>query len=121
MLARAAIAPAAAAQASMDRADRQLIAVAAEVARRHGYPDIGKFVIARTQAGASLAAISREVGLHKDWLSRHLGRIAPAAAEAARLRPRKSRTSAGVRHCGASVITTSPPTCGNGTSSSIRP
>jgi AraC-like DNA-binding protein len=85
-LARAAIQPAAAAQVSRDRADRQLIAVAAEVARRHGYPDIRALVIARTQAGASMAAISREAGLHKDWLSRHLGRIDPAAAKTARLR-----------------------------------
>jgi len=86
MLARAAIPSAAAAQANRDRADRQLTAVAADVAQRHGYPGIRAFVIARTQAGASMAAISREAGLHKDWLSRHLSRIDPAAAEAARLR-----------------------------------
>ena len=85
-LARAAIPPAAVAQASRDRARRQLMAVADEVARQHGYPDLRAFVIARTQDGASLAAISREAGLHKDWLSRHLGRIDPAAAEAARRR-----------------------------------
>ena len=35
--------------------------------------------------GASLAEISREAGLHKDWLSRHLARVDPAAAAAARL------------------------------------
>jgi len=85
-LARAAIPPAGTAQASRDRADRHLMAVAAGIARRHGYPDIRAFVIARTQDGASLAAISREAGLHKDSLSRHLGRIDPAAAEAARRR-----------------------------------
>jgi hypothetical protein len=38
----------------------------------------------RTQAGASLAAISQQAGLHKDWPSRHLGRVDPAAAELAR-------------------------------------
>jgi lambda repressor-like predicted transcriptional regulator len=53
------------------------------VARRHGYPDIGAFVLARSATGASLAAISREAGLHKDWLSRHLGDIDPGAAAAA--------------------------------------
>jgi len=41
-------------------------------------------VTARRHAGASLAAISREAGLHKDWLSRHLHRVDPAAAAAAR-------------------------------------
>lgn len=65
MLARAAIPSSVAAQASRDRADRHLIVVAADAARRHGYPDIGSFVVARTQAGVSLAAISREAGLHK--------------------------------------------------------
>jgi AraC-like DNA-binding protein len=86
VLARAAMPSAAIAQATSDRADRHLIAVAADAARRHGYPDIGSFVIARTKAGASLAAISREAGLHKDWLSRYLGRLDPAAAETARQR-----------------------------------
>jgi protein-disulfide isomerase-like protein with CxxC motif len=57
--------------------------VAAAVAERHGYPDIGAFVTARVAGGASLAAISREAGLHKDWLSRHLGDVDPAAAAAA--------------------------------------
>jgi len=85
-LARAPIPSAAASQASRDRADRQLSAAAANAARRHGYPDIGAFVIARTRDGASMAAISREAGLHKDWLARHLGRVDPAAAEAARRR-----------------------------------
>jgi hypothetical protein len=77
---------AAAAAANRDRADRRLARVAAEAARRQGYPDIRAFVTARTQAGASLAAISREAGLHKDWLARHLGQVDPAAAAAARRR-----------------------------------
>ena len=72
------------ARANRDRADRHLADVAAEVARGHGYPDIGAYVLARIAAGASLAAISREAGLHKDWLSRHLARIDPAAEEAVR-------------------------------------
>jgi lambda repressor-like predicted transcriptional regulator len=40
-------------------------------------------VLARVAAGASLAAISREAGLHKDWLSRHLADVDPCAAAAA--------------------------------------
>jgi len=70
------------AQANTERARARLARVAADVARRHGYPDIGAFVLARAAGGASLAAISREAGLHKDWLSRHLGGIDPAAAAA---------------------------------------
>jgi lambda repressor-like predicted transcriptional regulator len=60
------------------------MAVAEQVARQHGYPDIQAFVIARTRDGASMAAISHEAGLHKDWLARHLDRIDPAAAGVAR-------------------------------------
>jgi lambda repressor-like predicted transcriptional regulator len=58
--------------------------VAAGVAREHGYRDIQSFVTARLQEGASLAAISRTAGLHKDWLSRHLSRVDPALAAVAR-------------------------------------
>jgi AraC-like DNA-binding protein len=82
----AAIPPPVVAQANRERAGRRLNRVAAEVARRHGYPDLGTFVLARVEQGASLAVISREAGLNKDWLSRHLGCVDPAAAEAARLR-----------------------------------
>jgi lambda repressor-like predicted transcriptional regulator len=68
------------AEANAQRARRHLAAVAAEVARRHGYPGLGPFVLARTAEGASLAAISRAAGLHKDWLSRHLAAVDPVAA-----------------------------------------
>lgn len=74
------------ARANRERADRHLAAVAAEAARRRGFPDIQALVAARTEAGASLAAISREAGLHKDWLSRHLGQLDPLAAGAVRQR-----------------------------------
>jgi len=80
----AAIPPPVVAQANKDRAGRHLARVAAEVARRHGYADLGSFVLARVEEGASLAVISREAGLNKDWLSRHLGCVDPAAAQAAR-------------------------------------
>ncbi len=79
----ATVTPAAVAWANSDRAGQHRAEVAAAVARQHGYPDIGSFVRARAEAGASLAAISREAGLHKDWLSRHLHDIDPAAAAAA--------------------------------------
>jgi hypothetical protein len=82
----AAIPPPVVAQANRDRASRHLADVAATVARRHGYPDLGSFVLARIGQGASLAAISREAGLNKDWLSRHLDCVDPVAAEAVRRR-----------------------------------
>src|SRR5262245_27909096 len=82
----AAIPPPLVAQANRDRAARRLASVAAEVARQRGYADLGAFVLARVEAGGSLAAISREAGLDKDWLSRHLGCVDPVAAEAARRR-----------------------------------
>ena len=72
------------AQANRDRASRHLADVAAAVASRHGYPDLGSYVLARIGQGASLAAISREAGLNKDWLSRHLACVDPVAAEAVR-------------------------------------
>ena len=82
----AAVPPPVVAQANRDRASRHLAEVAAAVARRHGYADLGSFVLARIEQGASLAAISREAGLNKDWLSRHLGCVDPAVAEAVRRR-----------------------------------
>jgi AraC-like DNA-binding protein len=90
----AAVSPAAVAQANSQRARRRLAEVAAEAAHRAGYPDIRALVLARAADGASLAAISREAGLHKDWLSRHLGEVDPEAAAA--LGPlRDSRWDAG--------------------------
>jgi hypothetical protein len=74
-------------KANRDRADRRLADVAAAVARQRGYAHIGAYVADRRRAWLSLAAISREAGPHKDWLSRHLRRIDQAAAMAARQRP----------------------------------
>ena len=84
-----AVAPASRARSAWsnrDRARAHVAAIAADVARRHGYPDIHTFVLARVQAGDSLAAISRAAGLHKDWLSRHLRQVDPAGASVARQR-----------------------------------
>ncbi len=94
--ARAAVPAVAVAQANRARAGRHLARVAAGAARRLGYPDIGAFVTARLGAGASLAAISREAGLHKDWLSRHLDQVDPATASIAR-RSGPGRTDAAWR------------------------
>jgi hypothetical protein len=89
----AAIPPPVVAQANRDRASRHLAEVAATVARRHGHADLGSFVLARIGQGASLAAISREAGLNKDWLSRHLTGVDPVLAEAVR-RSLPNRTDA---------------------------
>jgi len=79
---------AALAVANSGRAAAHLAAVAVAVAQAQGYPDLGTFVLARAADGASLAAISRAAGLHKDWLSRHLADVDPRAAAAVpRLRP----------------------------------
>jgi lambda repressor-like predicted transcriptional regulator len=84
----AGVSPSAVARANAQRARERLAEVAAAAAREAGYPDIRALVLARAADGASLAAISREAGLHKDWLSRHLGEIDPAAVAAVRpLRP----------------------------------
>jgi hypothetical protein len=82
----AAVSPEVVARANRDRASRHLAQVAAAAASRHGYADLGSFVLARTGQGASLAAISREAGLNKDWLSRHLGGVDPVVAQAVRRR-----------------------------------
>jgi hypothetical protein len=76
------------ARANRDRADQQLAAVAREAARKQGYASVGGLVRDKLAAGQSLAAISRECGLGKDWMARHLHRIDPPAAELARSGPR---------------------------------
>lgn len=65
---------------SRRRADEILRQTAHTAAERLGFVDIGALVRDRTAAGASLAAISREAGLHKDWLCRHLSTLDPDAA-----------------------------------------
>jgi lambda repressor-like predicted transcriptional regulator len=82
--ARASMSPEVVARANRDRAARHLMEVASTVARHRGYPSLRAFVLARAGAGASLAAISREAGLHKDWLARHLDDVDPGAAAAVR-------------------------------------
>jgi hypothetical protein len=86
MAALAAIPPPVVAQANRDRASRHLAKVAGAVARSHGHADLGSFVLARIEQGASLATISREAGLNKDWLSRHLAGLDRVLAEAVRRR-----------------------------------
>ncbi|MDT7613308.1 MAG: hypothetical protein QOF00_755 [Pseudonocardiales bacterium] len=87
----AAISPEARAAGSRRHADERLRRTATEAAARLGHPDIGAVVRDRVAAGHSLARISRDAGLHKDWLCRHLAVVDPDAARfaaaAAPLRP----------------------------------
>jgi lambda repressor-like predicted transcriptional regulator len=70
-----------------------------QVAHRFGFEDFEAYAAARLLDGHSLAAISREAGQHKDWLSRHLAVLAPSVqpttvrphASDMRLRPVASR------------------------------
>jgi AraC-like DNA-binding protein len=79
----AAITPQARARGARRYADARLRRTADAAARALAFPDIGTLVLDRIARGYSLAAISREAGLHKDWLCRHLGTVDPAAAAAA--------------------------------------
>ena len=71
------------ARANSERADQRLAAVADDVAHRRGYATIGQLVQDMIRSGHSLTEISLDCGLHKDWMSRHLPRLDPAAAAAA--------------------------------------
>jgi hypothetical protein len=74
-------------RANRERAVQHRAEVAARVAREQGYPTLGAYVSARAASGASLAAISREAGLNKDWLQRHLAEVDPMVAAAVRRAP----------------------------------
>jgi hypothetical protein len=76
----AAISPESRAAGSRRHADERLRSTATDAAARLGYPDVGSLVRHRVAAGHSLARISRDAGLHKDWLCRHLPTVDPAAA-----------------------------------------
>ncbi|MFG1922611.1 hypothetical protein [Cryptosporangium sp. NPDC048952] len=88
----AAIDPRARAEGSRRSSARRLTLVAESVAARFGFADFDAYLRDRLASGASLAAISREAGTHKDWLSRHLPRLAPDLT--ATLRPPAPRGSA---------------------------
>ena len=83
----AAASSAAVVRANRERASQHRAEVAARVAREQGYPTLGAYVSARAASGASLAAISREAGLNKDWLQRHLAEVDPMVAAAVRRAP----------------------------------
>ncbi|GIF45735.1 hypothetical protein DFJ67_0628 [Asanoa ferruginea] len=85
------ISPEARASGARRYAEDRLRELARQVAHRFGFEDFAAYVAARLSDGRSLAAISREAGQHKDWLSRHVAALAPTSirphASDARLRP----------------------------------
>ncbi|MEV4132792.1 hypothetical protein AB0J72_11590 [Dactylosporangium sp. NPDC049742] len=87
LAALSAIRPAARAEGNRQRSEQHLSEVSAKVAAQFGFASFAGYVRDRLASGRSLAAISREAGLHKDWLSRHLPAIAPdLAAQRTRIR-----------------------------------
>lgn len=66
------------------RAQQRRERTAAAVARRFGFPDLSGYVLDRVTIGYSLAEISREAGLHKDWMRRQLPKLDPVLAAWAR-------------------------------------
>jgi AraC-like DNA-binding protein len=68
------------ARGAREAATRRLTQVAATVANRFNFVDFRAYIVDRLGQGLSLAAISREAGQHKDWLSRHLKSIEPELA-----------------------------------------
>ena len=117
----ASIPPDVIARANAERARRRLAGIAADVASRAGYPDIRTFVLTRVGQGASLATISREAGLHKDWLSRHLADVDPEAAAAVAPGVPASGTRGGCPPCAGSASPMWPGTCATATRCSTGP
>ncbi|WP_238014522.1 hypothetical protein KZZ52_06320 [Dactylosporangium sp. AC04546] len=75
LAALATVDPAARAAGNRRRAQRHRDRILAEVAVRFGFATFAEYVADRLASGMSMAAVSREAGLHKDWVARH----APAA------------------------------------------
>lgn len=74
----AAIDPRARSAGTARRVRSQLATRAATAAAAFGFDDFAAYAANRVAAGHSLAAMSREAGLHKDWVSRHLAELAPS-------------------------------------------
>ncbi|GAA2347780.1 hypothetical protein [Dactylosporangium salmoneum] len=71
LAALAVVDPAARAEGNRRRGERQRARVGAQVAAQFGFATFDEYLDARLRAGLSMAAISREAGLHKDWVHRH--------------------------------------------------
>ncbi|MER7009486.1 MucR family transcriptional regulator [Dactylosporangium sp. NPDC000555] len=75
------------AEGNRRRGERHRERIATEVAARFGFATFEEYLAARVRAGLSMAAISREAGLHKDWVCRHAPVTQRPAPGEARLGP----------------------------------
>lgn len=75
------VSPVARAEGTRRRRRRELDVVGARAAASLGFKELGALVTDRVRRGQSLASTSREAGLHKDWLQRHLCTVCPDVAE----------------------------------------
>ncbi|HKS99820.1 MAG TPA: hypothetical protein VJT31_09850 [Rugosimonospora sp.] len=82
LAALAVISPQARAEGTRRRGRLHLQRVAAQAAARLGFADFASYLLDRLGRGLSMAAISREAGLHKDWVSRQAPTVAPQIAQA---------------------------------------
>ncbi|MEV8517271.1 hypothetical protein [Dactylosporangium sp. NPDC051484] len=87
LAALAGVDPAARAGGNRRRGERHRARIAAQVAARFGFATFEEYLAARVRAGLSMAAISREAGLHKDWVCRHAPVTQRPAPGEARLGP----------------------------------
>jgi lambda repressor-like predicted transcriptional regulator len=72
LAALAGIDPQARAEGNRRRGRRHRERLTQQVAARFGFATFDAYLADRFDAGMSMAAISREAGLHKDWVSRHV-------------------------------------------------
>ncbi|MET7423948.1 hypothetical protein [Dactylosporangium sp. NPDC005555] len=92
LAALAVVDPRARAEGNRRRARQHRERLTREVAARFGYATFDDYLSDRFASGMSMAAVSREAGLHKDWVSRHLSAsAAPAAHPPERLGPAARR------------------------------
>ncbi|GAA3254139.1 hypothetical protein ACFO1B_51190 [Dactylosporangium siamense] len=88
----AGIDPQARAEGTRRRARQHRERLTREVATRFGFTTFEEYLADRLGAGMSMAAISREAGLHKDWVSRHAPPAVPVVRGGAdRLSPAARR------------------------------
>lgn len=64
------------ARANRERGAAHVRRVAGEQAAGLGFGSFDAYLVERRREGCSLAAMSRELGQHKDWLARHLAVLA---------------------------------------------
>ena len=85
------------AEANRRRADAELLRTGTAAAVGAGFPDLRTYVLQGLSAGRSLAGLSVAIGLHKDWLARHLDRVVDDDAWRERWAAARRRPEVGTR------------------------